>query len=307
MKQTNDKEEIEIIPSVQLRGTFSERNNLSLQNQILQTTDLDYRTRYKIFDRIKSIIHYFSSMDSNYKRYETLSRFYNSLLREVYLKEIDYTIEHYNDDYFFENYFKPTIFKDEYYKIFDVLEFTCSELSYLFDDYISMDEKNFLYEIFNNLFEEEKVGYRFLNKIIIPTTDENELKSLEETANSKFISINKHIKKAIQLFSDRNNPDFDNSIKESISAVEAVCKIITKSEKATLGEALNAIQKTDSPIPTPLKNAFSAIYGYTSDGKNGIRHSGGLFEKDSSFEEAKYMLISCSAFINYLISFIKDE
>ena len=114
MKQTNDKEETEIIPSVQLRGTFSERNNLSLQNQILQTTDLDYRTRYKIFDRIKSIIHYFSSMDRNYKRYETLSRFYNSLLREVYLKEIDYTIEHYNDDYFFENYFKPTIFKDEY-------------------------------------------------------------------------------------------------------------------------------------------------------------------------------------------------
>ena len=305
MKQT--KEEIENIPSVQIRGTFSERNKLSIQNQILQTTDLDYRTRYKIFDRIKSIIHYFSSVDYNSKRYEILSQFYNSLLREVYLKEIDYKIDHYNDDYFSENYFKPTIFKDEYNKVFDLLEFTCSKLTYLFDDYINVYEKNFLFEVFNKLFEEEKVGYRFLNKIIVPTTDEIELKSLEETANSKFDSINKHIKKAIQLFSDRTKPDYDNSIKESISAVEAVCKIITKNEKATLGEALNIIQKTDSPIPTPLKNAFSAIYGYTSDGKNGIRHSGGLFEKNSSFEEAKYMLTSCSAFVNYMISFIKDE
>ena len=93
-------------------------------------------------------------MDSNFKRYEILSRFYNSLLREVYLKEIDYTINHYNDDYFFENYFKPTIFEDEYYKVFDLLEFTCSELTYFFDDYININEKNFLFEGFNKLFEE---------------------------------------------------------------------------------------------------------------------------------------------------------
>ena len=41
------------------------------------------------------------------------------------------------------------------------------------------------------------------------------------------------------------------------------------------------------------------MYGYTSD-KDGIRHD---FGNDSNvdFEETKYMLVSCSAFMNYLI------
>ena len=41
------------------------------------------------------------------------------------------------------------------------------------------------------------------------------------------------------------------------------------------------------------------MYGYTSD-KSGIRHNSGL-DENTTFEEAKYMLVSCSAFLNYLI------
>ena len=42
------------------------------------------------------------------------------------------------------------------------------------------------------------------------------------------------------------------------------------------------------------------IYGYTSD-EDGIRHS--MLELPKiNFEDAKYMLVSCSAFINYLKS-----
>ena len=47
-----------------------------------------------------------------------------------------------------------------------------------------------------------------------------------------------------------------------------------------------------------LKTAFNKLYGYTND-EQGIRHS--LLEKDTvDFEDAKFMLVSCSAFINYL-------
>lgn len=41
--------------------------------------------------------------------------------------------------------------------------------------------------------------------------------------------------------------------------------------------------------------------GYTSD-EGGIRHAEGLFESNVTFEEAKYMLVSCCAFVNYLIA-----
>ena len=53
-------------------------------------------------------------------------------------------------------------------------------------------------------------------------------------------------------------------------------------------------------IHPAMKQGFLKLYGYTSD-KGGIRHAEGLFESDVTFEEAKYMLVSCCAFINYLI------
>lgn len=75
-----------------------------------------------------------------------------------------------------------------------------------------------------------------------------------------------------------------------------MCQILTKNSKATLGDALKSLKDKIHPA---MKGAFEKLYGYTSDA-NGIRHANGLGEGDSTFEEAKYMLISCSAFVNYL-------
>jgi hypothetical protein len=49
-----------------------------------------------------------------------------------------------------------------------------------------------------------------------------------------------------------------------------------------------------------LKSAFNKLYGYTSD-EDGIRHAI-LEEKEVGFDEAKYMIVACSAFVNFLIS-----
>jgi hypothetical protein len=47
-----------------------------------------------------------------------------------------------------------------------------------------------------------------------------------------------------------------------------------------------------------LKSAFNKLYGYTSD-EDGIRHAI-LEESNVGFDEAKYMIVVCSAFVNYL-------
>jgi hypothetical protein len=48
-----------------------------------------------------------------------------------------------------------------------------------------------------------------------------------------------------------------------------------------------------------LEKGFKQLYGYTSN-SDGIRHA--LMEDHScDFEDAKYMIVSSSAFINYLI------
>ena len=51
-------------------------------------------------------------------------------------------------------------------------------------------------------------------------------------------------------------------------------------------------------LHTALQQAFKKLYGYTSDA-DGIRHA--LLEEASlDFEDAKFMLVACSAFVNYL-------
>ena len=82
-----------------------------------------------------------------------------------------------------------------------------------------------------------------------------------------------------------------------------MCQIITEKNNATLGEALKLLKNKIHPA---LNGAFDKLYGYTSNA-NGIRHANGLGEGNSTFEEAKYMLISCSAFVNYLKENFEEE
>lgn len=152
----------------------------------------------------------------------------------------------------------------------------------------------------NRILEEENSGYRMITEIFVPITNEVELGAVEETLFSSFDVVEKHMKKALSLYSDRLHPDYENSVKESISAVESMCCIITgeTGKTATLGATLKKLEKHGIHIHEAMKAAFEKLYGYTSD-ENGIRH-GGIYFKGASSDDARYMLISCSAFINYL-------
>lgn len=48
-----------------------------------------------------------------------------------------------------------------------------------------------------------------------------------------------------------------------------------------------------------LKSAFEKLYGFTSD-DDGIRHAM-IDDPSVGFDEAKYMIVSCSAFCSYLL------
>jgi len=154
-------------------------------------------------------------------------------------------------------------------------------------------------EFCNRMLKRELSGYRFIGDAIAPITSKQEIAEIEEALQSKtpLEPVIIHLQSALELFSDRKSPDYRNSIKESISAVEAICNLIAGKDKATLGEALEIITDKVEMHPA-LQKSFSNLYGYTSDA-DGIRHSL-LDEPNLDFEDAKFMLVSCSAFINYL-------
>ena len=151
----------------------------------------------------------------------------------------------------------------------------------------------------------KRQGYRFINGEVTDIIDSEEIKEIEEALDTEYSACKKSITKALNLLYDRENPDYSNSVKESISAIESMCNIILGTKNSTLGEALNKLEKNGLKIHGAMKNAFSALYGYTSD-KSGIRHNLGVDEK-TTFEEAKYMLVSCSAFLNYLIQIYENQ
>ena len=117
--------------------------------------------------------------------------------------------------------------------------------------------------------------------------------------STPYYGVKQHLSKAITLLNDKKNPDYRNSIKESISAVESLCATISRDKNATLGVALRGLEKRGVLHPA-LKSAFSSLYGYTSDA-DGIRHA--LMEESNlTSADARFMLISCSAFVNYVIA-----
>ena len=157
-------------------------------------------------------------------------------------------------------------------------------------------------ETLNDIFEKYNSAYRFVDNKIIPITNQQEITAIEEAANTGIKAIDYHLKKAIDIFSNKENKDYVNTVKEAISAVEAAVNFINGTKGTTLGDALDKLKEKKSIHPA-LCDAFKKIYGYTSDKKSGIRHC--IFDETDcipDFTDAKYMLVVCSAFINYLLS-----
>lgn len=80
--------------------------------------------------------------------------------------------------------------------------------------------------------------------------------------------------------------------------MESQCCILTGDPKASLGAALIKMEDSGVRIHPALNKALHQLYGYTSDDP-GIRH-GGIETANVDAPLAQFMLVSCSAFVNYL-------
>jgi len=179
---------------------------------------------------------------------------------------------------------------EEWYKIYDFIEMYLESVNY------DKKEKS---EDLNKILEEEKSAYRIVDYKVVPLIDEKEISEIEGVIKSPYESVRKHTEKALDLLSNRTNPDYENSIKESVSAVESMCCIIVGKDD-TLSNALKKLKDIGVHIHPAMEKAFISLYGYTSD-ESGVRH-GGKETAEVTFEDAKFMLVSCSAFVNYLIA-----
>lgn len=80
-----------------------------------------------------------------------------------------------------------------------------------------------------------------------------------------------HIKTALEFLGKKLEPDYRNSIKESISSLESVVKQISGENSRGLGGTIKALPQ-HAEIHSELISAFNSLYGYSSKA-DGIRHA----------------------------------
>lgn len=189
--------------------------------------------------------------------------------------------------------FKSIILRQEYNIVFDALQFVMrhpdSDLSLANDLAVTFERGRAAYYL-------DLSG----NPTIMPAASPEEAAAVREA----FASLNapehsgarQHLGNAGE---ELNAGHFAASVRESISAVESIAKVISGKDKATLDDAMKALDAKHDIHPA-LKKAVVALYGYTGDEK-GVRHA--LTDQPSKvgLAEAQFMLGACASFISYIL------
>lgn len=161
-----------------------------------------------------------------------------------------------------------------------------------------------LADAMNACFERESAPYRFVGSMLTPISSEVEMNEVEGAMERGTNDVKRHLEQALTHLSDRKSPDFRNSIKESISAVEGAAQAVAGKPGATLNECLRKI-KLHKQIHPAYETALIKLYSYTSDA-GGIRHALTGDGMVPTRADAQFMLVSCSAFTNYLWTLAAD-
>ena len=271
---------------------FSERIKKREVEVIIQIDSIDDELKNGLWNILT--IYLFDPLQKNYSiENSSLKSLCISIWFSHFKEPID-TMPLYSDR--IKNEIRSRFFNWDYLEIYDFVDFIAvSDNEYFYnEDYI---------EAMNFVLKRDLSGYRFVNGILTPIINEVEIGEIERaissTTNGNLKGVNIHLSDALNKLSDKKNPDYRNSIKESISALESLCQKITGDQKAELGKALK-ILGSKLPIHRALEQGFIKIYGYTSD-SDGIRHAM-MEETNLDQEDALYMLIAVSSFINYLIT-----
>ena len=268
---------------------FSQRHGFSPVKSVIQVHSMDDALRNGLWNGLDMVYWSKAGNTALLKHDDAIYPLIRYIWLDYYKEPIDTIPFNWDGAY---KQIRSYFFSCEWFEVYDFVEFIASNYGGS-----STNERFMKYS--NSILEREVSGWRFIAGRIAPITSEEEIAEIEEALESEdsLRAVATHIKTALDFLSDKKTPDYRNSIKESISAVEAICRIITNNDKAMLPDALKVITgKID--LHSALKQAFNKLYGYTSDA-DGIRHSL-LEESDLDFEDAKFMLVSCSAFINYL-------
>ncbi len=287
---------------VRIRGGFSDRNRINSISKLVQIDDFSKETRTILYNTFVYILERYED-EAECSTYEFKHALSMDLATSVFCLRINSKESSYDSilkkiDNLFDH--------GKYYEILDFIEYIASDwhihdrvaeaqICNTRDCYID------LCAVYNRTFEDECIGYRFVNSKIIKITSDVEIKSIEDALNTSYDRVNSHIKNAIEALSSKEHRDYKNCIVECSHALESLLNILLKTEGLTLGKALEQYFCNNNKFHESFKAAIKDFYKYASDGA-GIRHDSNKRDYEEGYDEALLILVNTSGFINYLIS-----
>ncbi|MFA5317046.1 MAG: hypothetical protein WC369_06470, partial [Dehalococcoidales bacterium] len=155
----------------------------------------------------------------------------------------------------------------EWWRCYDICEVMNNKLH--FTGYNS----NYVKKI-NELFIDEQLGFELrkdkIEKIGSGYIDAKIKEARYLLKEPEFKGADQHFEKAVKAINIRPNPDVENCIKDAVSAIESVGRIIAGDEKALLSDIIKDAAKKGI-IPQPLDQTFQKVYAYRGN-EPGVAH-----------------------------------
>jgi hypothetical protein len=277
-------------------ASFSERQGHTEIRTLTQRESLDEETRLALWNTLVPIMEVFADYRGRWDSVDDTTE--QRILLDLWTRDFQRARdERFSTDHVW-GLVKKRVLTGEWNEAMDILE---SVVKYTGQRKTPRTQKlqSFVLSGLNRCFEIHLVGYRFIRYEITPVDSNAEAEAISaaQTDAEPVAGARHALDRAVELLADRAAPDYPNSIKESISAVEAIVKKVTG--EGTLGAGLGKLNAAGLTIHPALKIAWIKMYGWTSD-DDGIRH-GGIGAADADQALAKYVLVTCSAFVSYLV------
>ena len=211
---------------------FSEKKGYKKVSKEIKREELDEKTRTLLWNVFLKYIWY-GVISRQGVDAPMIRPFIVKLWDEFFEEPIDTIPSHPRDVY---KIIKRFFFEPKWYETFDYLEYIAENFPNIYG------ANRYFVEGCNEVLKRKLSAYRLVGDTITEISSDEEIAEIAEVLDDKDIhkSIRIHIKTALKMLSDKNDPDYRNSIKESISAVESICRILTEKPKATLGESCKA-------------------------------------------------------------------
>ena len=275
--------------------SFAQRIGKRPVRTTFQNDGLDDETRIELWNVLVVLREIFQKVARESYSVDTTEA---DLLRAVWTWEFNEPRDELSSDSSVWARIKSSVLSGEWFDVLDLIEAIVKYLA-RYKTHATDELSSSFSQAFNGRFEHYLVGFRFVGDEITPISSTSEAEAIQTAfGNAGSIAGARHaLERATDLLADRQNPDYPNSIKESISAVEAVVRKVTG--EGTLGAGLGKLEAAGLAIHPALRSAWSKMYGWTSDA-NGIRHAG-IAAADADQTLATYVLVSSSAFVSFLI------